>query len=538
MISAASLFRAKTVSIGSRDRAKDRAKDAAVPEQQMLTSEELADRKRQRRAMEAKKGHLEEAVERRLCEGIYDKIYRHHSTQDEAQDAKLRSKTAALDVVGIGPLELGVDLGDTSSDAALEKVQDVRARLEGARKELILMTDKRYPLAKLHYLKTCHKEIVDTLAHFHPSSSADEIMPMLIYALITLPPERLNAVSDLKFIQRFRWEAKLVGEAAYCLTNLEAAVTFLETVDISALRSNKSPTGPQNATCCPSSPKIETFSPAYTAPGLTVSTAQSSAKTCPEVTTPANPPPSSGLRAAVQVQNRRLSDLVQTPAQALGVASDTIFTTADQGIKTVSTSLADSYKFLMAKLGAVPNSVGSAAPVPVPQTLDDARKLIGTPPPDGDDDASGSDMVTDDQSLPDNPRTRPGVEDRVLALLSGKKASRDGSVESMRSTDSSSKRLGFFNDNRGKESKYSPHAPTVSNSGLTGSMLSLGSSLNPVAKLGARMNMIRGLGRSTSTPVVPTVAGSSMKEDPSTTKSVADSGDLSTVFSCPIMRFQ
>lgn len=82
----------------------------------MITPEELANRKKARKALEAKRSLLEEAVERRLCEGIYDRIYRHRSTQDEAQDAKLRSKTAALSLVGIGPSDLGIDLGEGESE--------------------------------------------------------------------------------------------------------------------------------------------------------------------------------------------------------------------------------------------------------------------------------------------------------------------------------------------------------------------------------------------------------------------------------------
>jgi flagellar motility protein MotE (MotC chaperone) len=78
----------------------------------MLTPQEIAERKRARKALEIKRLALEEAVERRVCEKIYDRIWRHRSTQDEAQDEKLRSKTAALSVVGIGLTDLGIDLGE------------------------------------------------------------------------------------------------------------------------------------------------------------------------------------------------------------------------------------------------------------------------------------------------------------------------------------------------------------------------------------------------------------------------------------------
>ena len=50
-------------------------------ERPMITAEELEARKSQRKAIESKRGLLEEAVERRLCEGIYTRIYRHKSTE-------------------------------------------------------------------------------------------------------------------------------------------------------------------------------------------------------------------------------------------------------------------------------------------------------------------------------------------------------------------------------------------------------------------------------------------------------------------------
>jgi hypothetical protein len=85
----------------------------------MLTTEEIAEKKRARKALDHKRVALEEAVERRVCEKIYDRIWRHRSTQDEAQDEKLRSKTAALSVVGIGLTDLGIDLGQSTAEPSL-----------------------------------------------------------------------------------------------------------------------------------------------------------------------------------------------------------------------------------------------------------------------------------------------------------------------------------------------------------------------------------------------------------------------------------
>ncbi|KAK4455881.1 hypothetical protein QBC34DRAFT_388201 [Podospora aff. communis PSN243] len=503
--SAASLLRAKAASLGNKEKAK------AGPvrrdsDQQMLTAEEYADRRKARKALEQKRVLMEEAVERRLCEGIHNKIYRHHTTQDEAQDDKLKSKTAALSVVGIGPSDLGIDIGGSDDpESAAKKQEEVKAWLEEARKELILMNESRYPLGKLNHLKAAHKSIIDTLAHFHPSSSADELMPMLIYTLITLPPANLNVISDVNFIQRFRWEPKLVGETAYCLTNLEAAISFLETVDLSTLRADEAPTGPLKSV--PGTPRAETFPPAYSAatPGQPETT--SVAGTTPKTTSPSS---AAGLRAAVQLRNRRLSDLVNTPAQAFNAASDAVLLTADQGLKTIGTSLGESYKFLLGKLREQPEGQGSE--IIVPKTLDDARKLIGTPPPNDDDDAGSASGTSSVHSPEDGDgtvrRTATPREDKLLNLVAGgRKASRDRSVDSAKSG-SSGKRAVSGGVGEEKASAGSASSLPAGPASALDSMRNLGSSLNPMARFSAGLGGLRGFGRTSSTPaVVPSTGG-------------------------------
>lgn len=583
--SASSIFRVKAASIGGKDKPRTPEPKPAENERQMITAEELADRKRARKAIEAKRGILEEAVERRLCESIYDKIYRHHTTQDEAQDAKLRSKTAALAVVGIGPADLGVNLGmdsATTPEAAAEKSAEIGRWLFEARRELIRMSEKRYPLGKLHHLKAVHKCIVDTLAHFHPSSSADEIMPMLIYTLITLPPDKLHVISDVNFIHRFRWEPRLTGESAYCLTNLEAAISFLETVDLSTLRADESPSGPPKPASTPAgTPRAETFPPAYSS-ALFPPGGPTAVDGAPAVDNVHPLPSPSGLRAAaVQLRNRRLSDLIPTPAQAIGAASDAVRTTADQGLRNIGNigaSLGESYKFLWGRLAQVqqqqqqqqtndPKKSPTAVVLPVPQTLDDARKLVSTPPPQADDEgslASGSSSLHNpeetldgatgsaghkDRPLPASPApsttatTTPGKDDRTLNLIAGnRKPSRDHSADSSRSAGGASlsattrrvmRSSGPGEDARDKTAS-TEHAPSPAEStpvtspspsaSALESMRSLGSSLNPMSRI-AGISMIRGFGRSMasspSTPAPPVPAKDA--------RISVEGGDLATV---------
>ncbi|KAI7788028.1 hypothetical protein LA080_013333 [Diaporthe eres] len=512
--STTSLLRAKAAAIGSKDRKAGNSKPEQ-PEQQLITAEELAQRKKARKALEQQRGTLEEAVERRLCEGIYAKIYRHRTTQDEAADDVLRSKTAALAVVGIGLTDLGVQLTEPSEppEAQAEKAEEVRKWLDGARKELIAMNDSRYPLGKLNHLKLAHKSIVDTLSNFHPSSSADEIMPMLIYTLITLPPENMNVTSDLRFIERFRWEPKLVGEAAYCLTNLEAAIGFLETVDLSTLRSDEAPSGPVRPSSRPGTPKADTFPPAYS-PGL--SAASTAAEQADESAAKTTASQASKLRD--QQRNRRFSDLVNTPAQALGAAGDAMRNTADAGLKTIGNSLGDSYKFF---IGRLREPAGAGEEVAAPKTLEDARKLIGTPPPEDDTSTTSSLMNPDDT---ENKRPHPR-DDRMLNLISGRKPSsvRDHSADSSRSAGSSTKRLSaVFGDDKEKQTPTSATPTAASaNPALMDSMRNFGNSLNPMAKLAGGIGSFRAFARTPSQPVTPQVPPKA---------GAADGGDLATAF--------
>ncbi|KAG9246240.1 hypothetical protein BJ878DRAFT_456697 [Calycina marina] len=490
--STASKLRAKAASINSKDRPKTTS-ERKDSEQQMLTVEEIAERKQARKLLEIKRVALEEAVERRVCESIYDRIWRHRSTQDEAQDEKLRSKTAALSVVGIGLTELGVNLGQISKEnpeAAAGKEQEIRDWLEDAREQLAAMNDEKYPMGKLLHLKAAHKNIVDTLSHFHPSSSADEILPMLIYTLITSPPEGTDVISNLYFIQRFRNESKIDGEAAYCLTNLEAAINFLENVDLATLRDDEAPTGPHR------SPTPDTKSDS-----LVVGP---SSQFSPEVTSTAKPSisktpsssASSSLRPGMQPHNRRLSDMFQQPVQAVGAASDAMLSTADQGFKTIGNSLGESYKFLLGKMKEREGDPKSPDIV-VPKTLDEARKLVSTPPPE--DDISLSSILSratagTGRALSDSGVKNP--EDKVLSFIGGRGMDRERSSGSTHSAASSIRRVATMND---MEKSPSPQPSSSGNPDLVESMRNLGSSLNPMNKF-AMPSFPTAFGRRVATP--------------------------------------
>lgn len=550
--SAVSKFRTKAGPGTTKDEAKS-LPGRRDHEQQMVTADEMAQRKRARRVLEQKRVALEEAIEKRVCEAVYDRIWRHRSTQDEAQDDKLRSKTAALCVVGIGLDDLGVDIGqrtDTGSTTPMARQNEVHAWLEEARKALIEMSSHRHPLGKLHNLKLAHKSIVDTLAHFHPSSSADEILPLLIYTLITTPTQSLDVISNLYFIQRFRSEDKIDGEAAYCLTNLEAAVTFLETVDLASLRADEAPSGPVKSSSRSSSPVSRPKS--LTGPSLSTQSAPTLCSVNAPSTLKTSPSPA-GIgtlkTTSAAGHSRRLSDLLHPPAQAIGAASDAILDTADQGFKTIGNSLGDSYKFLLGKLKERQEDPTNrrSSDVTIPKTLDDARRLVSTPPPEDDVSVSEAPLIRSPAAgrnrSASSASTKP--EDKVLDMITGLRVGRESSTDrdSLRSVSSAAKKGSTGIQEMDENSMATATSTSTSPSAQAGtaastsntamamaeSMRNFGNSLNPMSRI-AGIGMIRGFGRSAaSSPVVHSTIPDGKQDE----KDLEDGGvaDLSTVSS-------
>ena len=499
--------------------------DKSVPEQQMLTAHEVSERRKVRRLFEQKRFALEEAVERRVCEGIYDRIWRHGSTLDEVRDEKLRSKTAALALVGIGLKDLGIDLKtstapDISPAMLASQVED---GISKARDGLIKMNESRYPLAKLQSLTSAHQYIVDLLTNLRQSSSsADEILPTLIYTLITSPTEGINIISNLHFIQRFRSATKINGEAAYCLTNLEAAITFLETVDLASLRADEALEGPQKPSSRPSTPRSET--PILWSPGQPSSASLSSPATTPLTAVPSHigsvpmshplrsPPIAKPSPPVSPSHERRLSNLFQPPAKAFGAASDAMRNTADTGFRNISNTLDSSFKLLFGRLKeqhVLGEGTDAHGTIIVPKTLDDARKLV-SPRPVLDEDGNISEASSFADPHEDSPEAS-NPNDRFLDLIGGRKQIRDRSVDSVMSNSSNGKRVAFAVEGKALREKSSspvqqPPLPSPTNppapNAAVESMRNLGNSLNPLGRL-AGMNVMRGFGRSMSSSSVP-----------------------------------
>jgi hypothetical protein len=537
-------------SLASRKQSPDKT------EQQLLTATEIADRKKARKQLELKRIALEEAVERVVCEKVYSKIWHHRSSDDEERDQKFRSRIAALSLVGIGLKELLVsgaeDVPEDVRRKTVEQEDKIRESLSTARANIQNMTQEKYPLGKLQHLNSAHKSIVETLSSFFPStSSADEILPTLIYTLITSDPQDVNVISDLHFIQRFRTSSKVDGETAYCLVNLEAAISFLETVELPSLRADEVPEGPDKSASHPATPRRDSTPMKL---GITPASDLSAQLEPFPLLTPAVDGVSSVPRKSSPAPDRsprRLSSLIQMQTNRIEAAGDSlrgvVLDSADQAFDKLNGTLENSFRFLFGRIRAEQQTTtDGVADVPAPKTLEDARKLVSTPPPPaGDDEGSStgaspeSERRTDENASVDDPLLAPNKSfeqlssNRVLDLVGGRRPIRDRSVDSSRSGGSSGgKRVSFVESSSSPLPAYfglpaekevaSPgsvaesalsmtppvSSPLAAGSAAVESMRHLGSSLNPLnqfAKIGF-FGRTGGVGNGMAPPPPPTSA--------------------------------
>lgn len=393
-----------------------------------------------------------------------------------------------------------------------EKEPEIREWLSAARQDILKMNDEKYPLGKVQHLTAAHKSMVEALSKIFPStSSADEILPTLIYALITLPPVYLNVVSHLKFIQRFRGLSRMDGETAYCLVNLEAAISFLETVDLSSLRAEEAvSTRPDSR---PSTPKSEITPMSLglaDAPDLVQIPATPTSKSA------AAREPSSPTTTKAQ---RRLSNLIQTQTNKIEAASDavrdSILDSADQALGRINNTLDTSFKFFFGGLRERnPNSEAPEQPA-LPKTLEDAMKLVSSPTrlhaEDDNLSISGTSSIQGDEHQEAPPAK--GLEAKMADIFAGKRQIRDRSADSNRSGGSSSgRRVAFTTTPNVEEKTPSPAAvakteavSSQANPSAVDSLRNMGNSFNPLNRF-ASMNVLPRFGRAVSSSSTPVLA--------------------------------
>ncbi|KAJ1647023.1 hypothetical protein LPJ64_001551 [Coemansia asiatica] len=181
---------------------------------------------------------LVECVEKLVTEAVYLRVFAPWSSDDRAQDEAFAAKVAALNVAGIGLDHLGLK---SSSESRRDLL-----RICAETGELLGRMDRvRSPAEKLKLIVDAHRLVVDRMDRLNEKIrasaatgskstapdllSADGILPLLIYSVVRANPPRF--ISNLRFVQRFRTHALLASQFEYCLTNIDAVASFVQSVD-------------------------------------------------------------------------------------------------------------------------------------------------------------------------------------------------------------------------------------------------------------------------------------------------------------------
>ncbi|KAJ3035868.1 hypothetical protein HDV00_003341 [Rhizophlyctis rosea] len=148
--------------------------------------------------------------------------------EESRHDLFMQRRICLLAIAGFGLEHLGLPKGSQ------EGLEDL-VRLAGI--ELVRVDYADQLKGKLDAIVRCHQTVAERMSSCFPddaqTSSADTILPLLIYLVVRINPPRL--VSNIRFVQKFYPIDKMDGYAAYCLTNLSAVHSYLESVDASMM---------------------------------------------------------------------------------------------------------------------------------------------------------------------------------------------------------------------------------------------------------------------------------------------------------------
>lgn len=115
---------------------------------------------------------------------------------------------------------LGVPAAGLSADGAASSADDIHRALNNFTHYSVSPHDKVQILLQIHDLMTYSKEM-----------SNDEFLSLLIYYIVKFRPKRLFL--NAEFVKLFRYKKKLVQKELYALTNMEAALMFIEGLTLS-----------------------------------------------------------------------------------------------------------------------------------------------------------------------------------------------------------------------------------------------------------------------------------------------------------------
>ena len=211
----------------------------------------------------------------------------------------------------------------------------------------------------------------------------------------------------------------------------------------------------------------------------------------------------------IETHQRRLSNMLQQQAERLEAGRENFLNSADQAFDSINNTLDNSFKFLFGRLRQQ-ESEGLASPLGIPKTLEEARQLMSTPPPERDEDeplsVSGTSSVAGDGDPLSHPPAAKAVDGKLSELMSGSRQGvRDRSVDSTRSG-TSGKKVAFLStqsmDDKDGGDKDPLKATTTTHTGPADAVGNFVTSLNPLSRFGVPSFSRFGRAASGSAPAV------------------------------------
>eukprot|EP00040_Diaphanoeca_grandis_P034695 m.216372 g.216372 ORF g.216372 m.216372 type:complete len:475 (-) comp33207_c3_seq1:448-1872(-) len=177
------------------------------------TNEKVAQHELWRDCSHDELDNASEGLEKYLMNKMYKACFQPSSSDDALRDQALAERLSLLSFVRPEHLDIPPGLCE---DKAISM----------AVKELCKMDTYKAPRDKMVCVLNCCKIINNILQSHKEEAGADEFFPMLVYITLMAKPPNLH--SNIKFIERFRSQDKLSGEAGYYFTNLHGAMTFAQ----------------------------------------------------------------------------------------------------------------------------------------------------------------------------------------------------------------------------------------------------------------------------------------------------------------------
>ncbi|KAI8983669.1 hypothetical protein BDB01DRAFT_789678 [Pilobolus umbonatus] len=195
-------------------------------------------------------------IESYVCQQLYEWFFTLPEGDEALQDEALESRIAALNLLDLDLRHLGVMIEDKDGEinevvkSAGNKLQQLNYIMGAKEKADILVDTHKIIAAAMESFAQKHRdaaldsssEVAQEINHVISSIkeddrisslNADILLPLLIYTIVKSNPTHF--LSNLRFIQRYCRPHELSGQTSYCLTNMMAAVSFLETTNLVGL---------------------------------------------------------------------------------------------------------------------------------------------------------------------------------------------------------------------------------------------------------------------------------------------------------------